>query len=50
MARHSKAKKLFPAVAVIGEGITEHIYFNQLKQSLHGILVSASLYTNKPGI
>ncbi len=32
MARHIKARKLYPAIAVIGEGITEHIYFSQLKQ------------------
>ncbi len=32
MARHFKAKKLYPAIAVIGEGITEHIYFSQLKR------------------
>jgi len=32
MARHFKAKKLKPAIAVIGEGITEQIYFAQLRQ------------------
>ncbi len=35
MARLPKTKKHNPAFAVIGEGITEHIYFNQLKQFEH---------------
>lgn len=32
MARYTKTKKFKPAIAVIGEGITEQIYFAQLKQ------------------
>jgi len=33
MARHIKARKLYPAIAIVGEGIVEQIYFTQLKQS-----------------
>ncbi len=32
MARHIKAQKLYPAIAIVGEGIVEQIYFTQLKQ------------------
>jgi hypothetical protein len=33
MARHIKARKFYPTIAIIGEGIVEQIYFKQLRQT-----------------
>ncbi len=32
MARRTQNRELYPAIAIIGEGITESIYFTQMKQ------------------
>ncbi|MFW5758931.1 MAG: RloB domain-containing protein [Bacteroidota bacterium] len=32
VGRQTKKRKLYPAIAIVGEGITESIYFTQLRQ------------------